>query len=210
MIELLGREGKSFGTQEDRILSRAVDLELCWGTLDHLDVVQHIEAAAGAGFRHVTVSPSRYERFVREHRDGRAAVRSALAATGITVTIVDCLMGGLPGSPQPSAVAPQYTDMFTVTADDCFRILDELGGETLQVAHFLGALVPPDEMTDAIGRLAEKAKARGFGLLLEFMPGTGIPDFPTASAMVAAVGREHVGVMFDTWHFARTGGHQSQ
>src|SRR5437762_494463 len=126
-----------------------------------------MEAADTAGFRSVTVSPSRYERFVAEHRDGRALVKAALARAGITVTIVDCLMGGLPGSPDPSAVAPPYTDMFTVTADDCFRILDELGGETLQVAHFLGSAVPTAEMTDAIGSLAEKARARGYRLALE-------------------------------------------
>src|SRR5204863_4957309 len=81
---------------------------------------------------------------------------------------------------------------------------------TLQVAHFLGDAVPTAEMTDAIGRLAETAGARGYRLALEFMPGTGIPDFPTASAIVAALGDGPVGVMFDTWHFARTGGDQRE
>ena len=187
-----------------------VDLELCWGTLSHLTVVDQIRAAGAAGFRFVTVSPSQYRQYVADTPDGAAAVRRALDETDIRVTVVDCLMSGLPGSPDAATAPPEYQAMFTVTADDCFAILDAVGGDTLQVAHFLGTPVSPSEMTDAVAALAERARRRGFNVFIEFMPGTGIPDYPTASAIVQGLSGAGVSVMFDTWHFARTGGRQEE
>ena len=43
-------------------------------------------------------------------------------------------------------------------------------------------------------------------LTLEFLPESAIPDLATAQRIVAAVDSPALGLMFDTWHFARTGG----
>src|SRR6202012_3096586 len=40
---------------------------------------------------------------------------------------------------------------------------------------------------------------------IEFIPGTGIPDLPTAAAISSAIGTS-TGILVDTWHLARTGG----
>ena len=60
--------------------------------------------------------------------------------------------------------------------DDCFRILDDVGGHTLQVAHFLGRPVPLAEMTDAIGTLGDRAAGHGYNVLIEFMPAARVMD----------------------------------
>jgi sugar phosphate isomerase/epimerase len=190
--------------------TRPIELELCWGTLSHVDVVDQIRAAAAAGFGCVTICPSQYLEFVAAHGNGEALVRAALDDTGVRATIVDCLMSGLPGSPDLADAPAQYRSMFEVTADDCFAILDAVGGEAMQVAHFQGAPVPVDAMADALGALTDRARARGYGVLIEFMPGTGIPDYPTAGAIVHAVDDGHLAVTFDTWHFARTGGDETE
>jgi sugar phosphate isomerase/epimerase len=190
--------------------TRPIQLELCWGTLSQVDVVGQIRAAAAAGFGCVTISPSQYLEFIAANGNGAALVRAALDETGVRATIVDCLMSGLPGSPDPDSAPPQFRSMFEVTADDCFAILDAVGGEAMQVAHFQGAPVPVGTMADAIGALTDRARSRGFGVLIEFMPGTGIPDYPTAGAIVHAVDDDRLAVTFDTWHFARTGGNEAE
>ncbi len=107
---------------------------------------------------------------------------------------IDGLSSPLPGTPQGA------------TEDACFAIADALGTHAINVVHLGGPPVPFTEMADAIGALAQRAAARGIRLLLEFLPDTGIPDFATACALAREAGREHVAVMLDTWHLARTGG----
>jgi sugar phosphate isomerase/epimerase len=41
---------------------------------------------------------------------------------------------------------------------------------------------------------------------VEFLPGTGIPDLPTALELVRAVGADNLGIVLDSWHLARSGG----
>jgi sugar phosphate isomerase/epimerase len=188
----------------------SLELELCWGTLPHLTVIEQIQVAAQAGFRAVTVSPSHYRRFVSSGEGTRATVRAALDDNGVRATILDCLMAELPGSPDARTSPPEYREMFAVGADECFAVLDDIGGSTLQVAHFQGHPTPLPVMVDAIGRLTERAKARGYTVVIEFLPRTGIPDFVTARSIVEAVGDPALEVMFDTWHFSRTGGDESE
>src|SRR5205823_14189870 len=114
------------------------ELELCWGTVDVPSVVDRITTAAAAGFPCITVSPSQYLQFRAGRPGARTEIKAARTDTGVRIAIVDSLMGGLPGSMPPESAPPEYRPMFEITADDCIRILDEVGGEAVQVAHFLG------------------------------------------------------------------------
>ncbi len=42
--------------------------------------------------------------------------------------------------------------------------------------------------------------------MIEFLPGTGIADLATGLAVVRAAGEANGAVLFDSWHFARSGG----
>jgi len=80
-------------------------------------------------------------------------------------------------------------------------------GAIVNTAHVFGtSATPVTQLTDAVGSFAGLAEAAGVGLAIEFVPGTGIPDLATATAIVTAVGTRRVGIMFDTWHFYRSGG----
>jgi sugar phosphate isomerase/epimerase len=70
----------------------------------------------------------------------------------------------------------------------------------------MGADVPVASLIDALGALCRRAEAHGLRLLLEFMREGAVPDLATALAIVRATGAANLAVMFDTWHFFRTGG----
>jgi sugar phosphate isomerase/epimerase len=61
-------------------------------------------------------------------------------------------------------------------------------------------------LIDALGPLCGRAASHGLRVLLEFMPEGSVPDLATALAIVRATGASNLAVMFDTWHFFRTGG----
>jgi len=181
-------------------------IELCWGTVGRPSVSEYFSAAAAAGFEHVTVRPSWFLASVDQGEDPETLVRQA-RNLGLRVTTVDSLSSALPGAPDPDTVAsPQQRALLRVTEDDCFRIATHFGAPNIQVTNFLGSGAERNEMLDAFGALADRARERGFHLLLEFIPRTGVPDLAAAVDIVQACGRENTRIMVDTWHLVRTGG----
>ena len=122
------------------------------------------------------------------------------------VASVDALLGVLPGSTPFDDIAPEFRRFFEPGIDGCLRALDRTGAPVLNVAHFLGGPAPIEEMIDAFGSIGERFTAAGVRLTLEFIPGTGIPDLPTALAVVTGAGVPGAGVLVDTWHLDRSGG----
>jgi sugar phosphate isomerase/epimerase len=53
--------------------------------------------------------------------------------------------------------------------------------------------------------MGRRAAAHGLQISLEFIPGTGMPDLVTANEIVELAGEPNLGVLFDTWHFVRSG-----
>jgi sugar phosphate isomerase/epimerase len=153
-----------------------------------------IDLAAAEGFSSVTTTPW----LVTGAGQPVAELRRRLDDSAISVGYIDGLSSPLPGTPEGA------------TEEDCFSMAHALGAPALNVVHFNGPPVGFDEMAEAIGGVAERAQRQGLRILLEFLPGTGIPDFPTALELVRAAGAERAGVMLDTWHLARTGGGPAQ
>jgi sugar phosphate isomerase/epimerase len=76
----------------------------------------------------------------------------------------------------------------------------------LNIAHWLGAPTPVEELIDAIGAISARADDRGLEIVVEFMPEGAIADLATAARIIAGVGSPNCGLMLDTWHLWRTGG----
>ncbi len=169
-------------------------LELCFMTVRQASLVELIDAAGAHGFSRITVSPRAYD------RSGipAAALRQRLDDAGVMVGYIDGLSSPLPGTPDGISEA------------DCFDLAVAVGAPAINVVHYGGPPTPFAEMADVLGGLAERAGRRGLKLLLEFLPDTGIPSLPGAVELARAAGPEHVGVMLDTWHLARTGGGPAQ
>ncbi len=169
------------------------ELELWSYTFRRSTLPELATAAVAAGFDAVTLTP---DLFVRSGGDA-AHLRAQVEDAGARVTFVDGLVTALPGTP-PDPTLP--------TLDDCIHIAHETGAGAINLVHVRGVATPVTELADAFGRACERAAADDLRLAIEFLPNTGIPDLPTAAAIVRAAGAANGSVLLDTWHFARGGG----
>ncbi len=178
---------------------------LCWGTVEGTPIPELIEVAAATGFDGITVTPAMY---FAARADGHsdADLRARLADGGIVVSVVDPLLAALPGCPAPESVAPRFRATFEHGEADCFRAALALGARAVNVAHYMGAPTPVEELADAVAGVCRRAAPHGLSVCVEFMPEGGIPDLGTAAHIVELTGAPNAGVMLDVWHFFRTGG----
>jgi sugar phosphate isomerase/epimerase len=180
-------------------------IALCWGTVIGTPLEALITAAAAAARGAVTLTAGMYEAS-RVAGKSDAALRRLLKASGVRVHAIDPLISALPGTPRLADVPPQNRAYFEFTEARCYAAAEALEAETINLAHFGGASVPEQALIECLGPLAERARRRGLRLTLEFLPESAIPDLATAARIVSAVGAGNLGVMLDTWHFARTHG----
>jgi len=177
-----------------------VMLELNWGTVRQGTLLELIDAATVAGFGSITVPPPWYDAaLLAGHTAGE--LRARLEDAGLVVGYIDALTSGLPGQPSGSAPA-RYQN----TLETCMTAALGLGARRLSVAHFGGVQSDIGALTAAIGDVATHARNEGVAVVVEFIPGTGIPDLATAVSIVADLGAADVGVLLDTWHHYRSVG----
>jgi sugar phosphate isomerase/epimerase len=159
-------------------------------TVRQASLPELIDLAGANGFATTTTTTRLYERAGISD----AELRGRLDQAGVGIGYIDGLSSPLPGTP------------LGASEDECFAMADALRTNAVNVVHLGGPPVPVAEMAEVIGALAERAAGRGIRLFLEFLPGTGIPDFTVACELARAAGPDRVGVMLDTWHLARSGG----
>jgi sugar phosphate isomerase/epimerase len=178
---------------------------LWWGTIEGAGIATLAEVAGAAGFGSISVTPAMYFE-ARAQGSGDDELRSLLARADVTVAMIDPLIHGLPGSRDPEAVARRFRATFEHGADDAFRAGEALGAKSINIAHYMGAPTPLEQLVDAIGAIGRDAAERGLQVLVEFMPEGGIRNLSDAAAIVAGVALPNVAIMLDTWHFFRTSG----
>ncbi len=179
---------------------------LCWGSVPDADIYRLARVASRNGFDEIAITAGHYLAALRAGADD-AHLRKMLAAANIQVGIIDPLIGALPGLPRSETVKAEWRHFLEFTAADCFAAARALGARTINLAHFLGdPTISFGLLVDAVRNLAEEAKRRDVRLSIEFIPGTGIPSLADALEIIRLVDAPHVGVMFDTWHFLRSGG----
>jgi sugar phosphate isomerase/epimerase len=184
-------------------------VSLCWGTVMRAGLPDLIDVAGSAGFDAVSITPHMYAEAVASGMSG-ADIRRRCAAAAVAVSLIDPLMSALPGSPDPARAGGRFGALFRYGEEDCYRMAETLDVRTVNVAHYMAADVPVASLVDALGALCARAGTHGIRLLLEFMPEGSVPDLATALGIVRAIGAENLAVMFDTWHFFRTGGTPAQ
>ena len=188
--------------------SRDHDLMLCWGTVNAATMLELIDAAAVGGYQSISVSPRPYAATLAAGITDDA-LRAALDARGVYVAVIEPLLNGLPGAHTPDSAPPEHRTLYEFTEDYCYAMAEAIGARTISLSHFLGSPVPVSEMIDVIGPIVSRARRRGFGMCIEFIPDTGIDNLATARQIYDAVDGP-LGVMFDAWHFARSGGSVDQ
>jgi sugar phosphate isomerase/epimerase len=171
-------------------------LVLCAGSTVAFGFVDTIDAAAAAGFDGITVWKRTCRRaLAREGIDG-PTMRQLLDERGLVVSHVEGVGGWLPGW---SPASP-----------------DDLGlDEALDLAAVLGApsaLLYVDDpsveaavLVESFGDACDRAGQHGLELVLEFLPWGAVASLGHALPIVRAAGRPNGGIVFDTWHHARSG-----
>ena len=181
------------------------DLMLCWGTVNAATMLQLIDAAAIGGYGSISVSPRLYAATLSAGISNET-LRAALAANNVRVAVIEPLLNGLPGAHTPDSAPPEHRTLYEFTEDYCYAMAEAIGAQTISLSHFLGSPVPVGEMIDVIGPIVSRARQRGFAVCIEFIPDTGIDTLATARQIYDAIDDAEFGVMFDAWHFARSGG----
>lgn len=188
-----------------------LDVGLGCGTLLHLSLPELIEIAARHGFPTITARPLSYCQ-ATEAGFTEAALRRKLTDAGVRVTMIDCLIKGLPGIAPLETLAPAMLERLPI---DALRPLDEelvmrsaeaLEAPWVNVSHFLGHAVPHEEMAEAIGRACRRAAKAGLGIALEFNPDTGLPDIAYAQSIANTCGEPNCRITLDFWHLDRSDG----
>lgn len=140
------------------------------------------------GLRLIRVSPESPGYPVMDDPALLRATRAALDDTGVRVNDIEFVR-----------IEPGFD------AAALGRFLD--AGAALGAGHVIAAPYDPepDRLAGSLARLAEAARARGLGTVLEFFPWTVVPDLATARRVVAASGAEGLGILVDALHFDRSG-----
>jgi sugar phosphate isomerase/epimerase len=162
----------------DRLLSLAA------GTVLDVDPAQAVEVAARAGFDAVGIwfdpqswTPARSK-----------AVADRLGSTGLVALDIEPVILGRGADPGEAVVDAAA----------------EVGAQHVLVA---GGPAEPAEVADRFAALCDRAAAAGTGVVLEFLPMFRVGRLDAAVQIVTEAARPNGGVLIDTLHLARSGGH---
>ena len=178
-------------------------LGLCWGSVEEHGLLALAENASRAGLEFISIAPRQYAE-LRSQNVSDAELRARLADLGIRVCVIDPLVAPLPGVPDRADVAADVRWFFEASIEDCWRAGEAVGAAGINMSPYLGRSVPDDEFRDGIAQIAELNRAHGMTSTLEFVPTSSIRDLCSAARVTRGI--DALSVMFDTWHFARSGG----
>lgn len=184
-------------------MAPAQRLALCWGSVEGAGLFDLAGAASDAGIAAIAMTPRHYlEQAAAGISD--AEIRRRLADLGVAVVMVDPLIAPMPGIPPIREIAEPMRWLFEPDCAACWRAAEALEAETINLTHFQGGPVAQEVIGAAVARLTEANRAHGFATTIEFIPGTGVPDLAAAARLVRAA--PDLKIMFDCWHYARSGG----
>ena len=180
-------------------------MALCWGSVRQASLLELASLASRHGFAEISITAGQFKTALQAGYSV-AGLREQLAGLGITIGVVDPLISALPGVPAWQDVAETMREVFKYTLDDCLAVAKAVGARRINLAHFLGQPTELELLAAATAAIAAAAADAGVGVSLEFIPGTGVPDLATAREIIFRSNAANAGIMFDTWHFVRSGG----
>jgi sugar phosphate isomerase/epimerase len=181
-------------------------LTLWAGTVAQGSFVERLDAAVYCGYSGMSVPLTDLVDIAPDRFRDRA--RNA----GVALVALESMVNWLPDwSMRPgAAIDPaRRAIMADLAGFDVDRTLDlaaALGCAAISVIEPFGEPVPIELGAEAFGDLCDRAAGRGLVMQLEAMPFSGIPDLPTAVAIMDMADRCNAGLMLDAWHLFRSGG----
>jgi len=170
------------------------DLVLCAATLAKVPLLERMEIAAAAGYTGLSLFLDDLEQLEVDDEELRARMRTL----GLEVGDLDPMLTWAPG------VEPGGQGFGRWGIDDFLRAAERVDARSINAVAFKPG-VPLDELVGPFGDLCDQAADAGLRVHLEFMPFSGIRDLDSALRLLDAAKREEAGIMFDVWHFFRSG-----
>jgi sugar phosphate isomerase/epimerase len=166
-------------------------------------LAERLTAAQVGGFTHMSVFPIDYRGW-RSQGMSAMQIRQQIRVAGIRVLAVDPFVQWVPNFQIPSAYPADYRGFIDFSEAQILEIAQELEAEAINCVEGLGQPYPRDVLVERFGSFADRAKARGLRVTLEFMPISSIQDLSAGWAIVQGANRSNAGLCFDTWHYFRS------
>jgi sugar phosphate isomerase/epimerase len=177
------------------------------GTVRALSFADQVTATAAAGFGQLTVTPLDWARWVASGL-GSEEMRAISNAHGVRLSHLDPLTRWTtPWQPTNLDPAKYPLSFFAFETDDFLRIAEAIGASSFSaIAPAPYGSVSTERLTEDYANLCDKAAQVGLVCELEFIPlDWAIPDLGAASRIIRDAGRPNSGMVFDFWHFMRSG-----
>jgi sugar phosphate isomerase/epimerase len=165
---------------------------------------QQLDAATAGGFDALTMPPH-----VALGNAGKGLSANRMRAMaedrGVRLSDLDGGIGFMPVT-LPAGASERLVKRFGLPRDQVLDLASELGVHRVcTVGIFDEGLYQPDELVEGFGELCDLAAARGMDVTLEPMAFFGLQNFRLALDTVRGAARPNGRLLFDTWHFTRTG-----
>jgi sugar phosphate isomerase/epimerase len=178
------------------------DLILCSATLmlDPTDpgpggLAIQVEATKAAGFAGLSL--------------WRMHAEAAVASLGSPDVVRDFVLGAGLRVPIVEAMMPWDEVDYGAASTDIEPFLEL--AESYGSEHLLAVTMSTERLDVALAakrlrEVCDRAADRGLGIVIEFLPWSGIPDLATAWQIVESSGAENAGLLIDAWHWQRQPG----
>jgi sugar phosphate isomerase/epimerase len=166
-------------------------------------LAERLAAAQAGGFTHMSVFPIDYRGW-RAQGLSAPAIRQQIKAAGIRVLAIDPFVQWVPNFEIPSGYPADYRGFIDFSEAQILEIAQELEAEAVNCVEGLNQPHVREVLVERFAAFADRAKARGLRVTLEFMPISSIADLSAGWAIVQGANRSNAGLCFDTWHYFRS------
>ena len=174
------------------------------GNVRNLPFQDQLKATAAVGLNEMSMTPLDVDRNWAKGISPRD-MRKMAADLGVSLPILDPMASWAPHW-RSGISDPGFMEFLGYSADDFFRIADELGVSTMTVIGTLQpGLASVPEIAECFGALADRASSHGLRCVLEFIPIWGIKDLGMAWQILQIADRQNTALASDFWHYIRGG-----
>jgi sugar phosphate isomerase/epimerase len=172
--------------------SLGIDLVYCSATDLRRPFLEKVEAAAGAGFEGISLTIPDYVA-ARSAGLSDSDLLAAIRLSGLFVAEVSTSTRWLQG-------------LSNEEEELGFQLVTQFGARGLNCTALNVSFPGMEKAIGAFGAICDRAIRRGVRCHVEFVPWTEPHDLSSAWEIVRRADRPNGGLMFDTWHFYRSGG----
>jgi sugar phosphate isomerase/epimerase len=174
------------------------------GNVRNLPFQDQLKTTAAVGLNEMSMTPLDFDRNRAKGISPRD-MRTMAADLGVSLPILDPMASWAPHW-RSGISDPGFMEFLGYSADDFFRIADELGVSTMTVIGTLQpGLASVPEIAESFALLADRAAAHGLRCVLEFIPIWGINNLEMAWQILQIADRPNAALAFDFWHYIRGG-----